>query len=322
MTRSFLSFSDITHEELNAIFARMKEIKSKTEGREKIGTLEGLVVGLLFEKPSTRTSAGFQVATLRLGGHSLYFSSNELQLSRGEPIKDTARVLGADVDALVARVFSHDTLVQLAQYSNVPVVNALSDLEHPTQIVSDLFTILEVKGRLRDLRLAYIGDGNNVCNSLILGAATTGMQMVAACPKGYEPNQEILKRAQNVAKATGSVLKIVQSPAEAAKDSDVLYTDVWVSMGEEDEAQKRMRDFEGYQINSSLLKSAKEDAVVMHCLPAHRGLEITDDVLEGKRSVAWQQAANKQYGAAGILEFFLLQKKYLSKEAKSFGGIR
>ena len=310
MTRSFLSFSDITPKQLDAIFARMKEIKTQMKRREKMNRLEGQVIALLFEKPSTRTSAAFEVATLRLGGQPLYFSANELQLSRGEPIKDTARVLGADMDAIVARVFSHDTLVQLAKYSKIPIINALSDLEHPTQIISDLFTVLEVKGNLRNLKLAYIGDGNNVCNSLLLGAATTGMQMVVCCPKGYEPNPAVFAQAQKIASATGSVLKVLQNQAEAARDSDVLYTDVWVSMGEESQSERRMKDFKGYQINSSMLKLAKGDAVVMHCLPAHRGLEITDDMIEGNQSIVWQQAENKQYGAAGILDF-LLQKANL-----------
>ncbi len=322
MTNSFLSFSDITAEELTAIFGRMKEIKSKTRAREKIRTLDGLIVGLLFEKPSTRTSTGFEVATLRLGGNPLYFSSNELQLSRGEPIKDTARVLGADMDAIVARVFSHNTLAELAKYSNIPVINGLSDLEHPTQVVSDLFTISEVKEKLNDIRLVYVGDGNNVCNSLLLGAATTGMRMVASCPQGYEPNQEILTRAQNIAKGTGSILEIVRNPEEAVKDADVLYTDVWVSMGEENETKKRMKDFEGYQINSAMLKLANEDVLVMHCLPAHRGLEITDEAIEGRSSIVWRQAQNKQYGAAGILEFFLTQEKHLTKETRSLADLR
>ena len=305
LTRSFVSFSDISNDELKTILDRVREIKSSIKRREKLTTLADAVVGLLFEKPSTRTSAGFEVATLRLGGVPLYFSSHDMQLSRGEPVKDTARVLGSDLDGIVARVFSNSTVVELAQYSHIPVINGLSDLEHPTQVVSDLFTILEKKGTLQGLKLAYVGDGDNMCNSLLLGAAASGMNMNVACPKGYEPNGDILSRAEKTSAMTGARLNVVNSPSDAAKKADVLYTDVWVSMGEETEAQKRMTDFRGFQINSTLLEMAKEDAIVMHCLPAHRGLEITDDVIEGKQSAVWLQAENKLYGAAGVLEFFL-----------------
>ena len=305
MIRSFLSFSDISVEETAKILSRIGEIKKKSKNHEEIDSLEGKIIGLLFEKPSTRTSAGFEVATLKLGGHPLYFSSHELQLSRGEPIKDTARVLGADMDGIVARVFSHETLEQLAEYASIPVINGLSDLEHPTQVVSDLFTIMEVKQELRGLKLAYIGDGDNVCNSLLLGAAFTGMNMSIACPSGYEPNSEIFAKARTIAEQSGSKLEVIAEVEEAARNADVLYTDVWVSMGEETESQKRMKDFSGYQINSKLLSLAESDALVMHCLPAHRGVEITDDVIEGKQSAVWRQAENKQYGAAGVLECFI-----------------
>jgi ornithine carbamoyltransferase len=305
MTRSFLSFADITSRELLFIFKRSKEIKARIKRHEKLKTLDRKIVGLLFEKPSTRTSAGFEAATLRLGGHPLYFSSNELQLSRGEPVKDTARVLGGDLDGIVARVYSHETVAQLAKYSKIPVINALSDIEHPTQAVSDLFTITEVKGKLAGLKLAYIGDGDNVCNSLLLGAASTGMNMSVACPTGYDHDPEILAKAKQTAKKTNARLEIVRNPKGAVENSDILYTDVWVSMGEESQSKERMKAFRGYQINSDLLKLAKPSAVVMHCLPAHRGLEITDEMIEGSRSIVWRQAENKLFGAAGILEFFL-----------------
>jgi ornithine carbamoyltransferase len=192
--------------------------------------------------------------------------------------------------------------VELSQYSGVPVINALSDLEHPTQAVSDLFTIIETKGKLEGLKLAYIGDGNNVCNSLLLAAATAGMHMSVACPPGYEPNQTILSKADEIANDTGAKLTILSSPSAAAKGADVLYTDVWVSMGEEEQRQKRLEAFQGYQINSNLLTVTNDDSIVMHCLPAHRGLEITDEIIEGPRSVAWRQGENKLYGAASTLE--------------------
>lgn len=301
--KSFLTINDITKPELGKVLARAEKIKSSIRRGTPISSLRGKVVGLLFEKPSTRTRASFEVASRRLGGESIYLSANELQLSRGEPVKDTARILGGYLDGIVARVYSNDTVIQLAKYSGVPVVNALSDLEHPTQIVSDLLTIQEAKGKLRGLDLAYIGDGNNVCNSLLLGSALVGMNMTVGCPQGYEPNAAILAEAEKTASSTGARLKIEHDPGVAAKDADVLYTDVWVSMGDESSKEKRMRDFAGYQINSDLLKLARKNASVMHCLPAHRDLEITDDVIEGKQSIVWQQGENKLYGAAAVLEW-------------------
>jgi ornithine carbamoyltransferase len=305
--RSFLSVADASKPELDKILIRAKSIKAAIKRGRSLNTLRGKIAGLLFEKPSTRTRTSFEVAALRLGGESIYLSANELQLSRGEPIKDTARILGGYLDGIVARVYAHDTVAQLAKYSGVPVANALSDLEHPTQIISDLFTIREAKRKLKGLSLAYIGDGNNVCNSLLLGAAIEGMKISVACPEGYEPNQTVLNKAEQISKSTGGTIEIVRKPSEAANGADVLYTDVWVSMGDEASKEKRMRDFAGYQINEDLLKFAKRDASVMHCLPAHRGLEITDDVIEGKQSIVWQQGENKLYGAAAILEWLMRQ---------------
>ena len=306
--KNFLSVSDASKPEIDRVLARGKTIKASIKGGRSLSTLRGKIVGLLFEKPSTRTRTSFEVATRRLGGESIYLSANELQLSRGEPIKDTARILGGYLDGIVARVYLHDTVTQLAKHSGVPVINALSDLEHPTQIISDLFTIEEAKRRLKGLVLAYVGDGNNVCNSLLLGAAIEGMRFRVACPEGYEPNQAILKQAEEICRSTGGETKIVPKPSEAADGADVLYTDVWVSMGDESSKEKRMQDFVGYQINSDLLKLAKKDASVMHCLPAHRGLEITDEVIEGKQSIVWQQGENKLYGAAALLEWLLRRK--------------
>jgi ornithine carbamoyltransferase len=231
-------------------------------------------------------------------------SSNELQLKRGEPVKDTARILGSYLDVLVARVYEHQTVEELAQYAGIPVINGLSDFTHPTQAVCDLFTVLEVKGTLEGLKFAYIGDGNNVCQSLILGCALAGMNMVAACPEGYHPDQGILKSAEQIASKTGADIRVIEDPEEAAKSADILYSDVWVSMGEEEEKETKLKIFEGYQINATLLKAAAKDASVMHCLPAYRGLEITDDVMEGPQSIIWQQGENKMHGAAAILDFF------------------
>ena len=290
------------------MLTRAKAIKATIKRRGSLTALNRKIVGLLFEKPSTRTRASFEVAARRLGGDAVYLSSSELQLSRGEPIKDTARILGGYLDCIVARVYAHETVIQLAKHSKVPVVNALSDLEHPTQILCDLFTIQEKKGKLSSLKIAYIGDGNNVCNSLILGAALEGMKISVACPEGYEPKDAIVKKAEERARSTGAKIQIVRKPSEAAEDADLLYTDVWVSMGDESSKDARMEAFSGYQINSDLLKFAKNDASVMHCLPAHRGLEITDDVIEGSQSIVWQQGENKLYGAGAVLQWLLLQK--------------
>ena len=306
--KSFLSVADASKLEMDRVLARAKAIKTVIKRGRSLATLRGKIAGLLFEKPSTRTRASFEVAARRLGGDSIYLAANELQLSRGEPVKDTARILGGYLDGIVARVYSHDTVMQLAKYSRVPVINALSDLEHPTQIVSDLLTIQEVKGKLKGLKLAYVGDGNNVCNSLLLGGALKGMSISVACPAGYEPNATVLSEAEKTSRTAGGNIDVSHDPLQAAKDADLLYTDVWVSMGDEASKEKRMKDFNGYQINDDLLKVAKKDASVMHCLPAHRGLEITDDVIEGEQSIVWQQGENKLYGAASVLEWLMRQK--------------
>jgi len=301
--RSLLSVSDLSARELASVLERVKSLKPPMKRREALSELRGMAVGLFFEKPSTRTRTSFEVATVRLGGFPVYLAAEELQSSRGEPIKDTARILGGYLDVIVGRVYSHETLSTMAAFSGVPTLNGLSDLEHPTQAISDLFTINETKGKLKGLTLAFIGDGDNVCNSLLLGASLVGMNAVAACPSGFTPNPDVLRRAKENAKISGSTIRVVDDPREAAVGSDVLYTDVWVSMGEEKERARRLRAFRGFQINSEILKLASKNAVVMHCLPAHRGLEITDDVIEGKQSVVWRQAENKLYGAAAALEF-------------------
>lgn len=306
--RSFLSVADASKQEIDRVLTRAKTIKATIKRGKSLSRLSGKIVGLLFEKPSTRTRASFEVAARRLGGESIYLSAAELQLSRGEPVKDTARILGGYLDGIVARVYAHDTVVQLAKHSKVPVINALTDLEHPTQIISDLLTMQEAKGKFTGLKLGYIGDGNNVCNSLLIGSAIEGMKMSIACPEGYEPNAAILKQAEEQCRSTGGEITIVHKPSLAANGADVLYTDVWVSMGDEASKEKRMRDFNGYQINSDILRIAKKDVSVMHCLPAHRGLEITDDVIEGSNSIVWEQGENKLYGAAAVLEWLLGQK--------------
>ena len=298
--RNILSVAGLSKNEIYAILEETKRLKN-LPFKKTSSLLQGRALGLLFEKPSTRTRTSFEVAMFQLGGNTIYLRSDELQLRRGEPIKDTARVLSRYLNGLVIRTYKQETLDQFAEHSGIPIINGLSDLEHPTQILCDLYTILEEKEELEDLKLAWIGDGNNVCNSWILACGKIGIDMVAACPKGFEPNTQILERARKCAETSGSKLSIVNDPREAAKGADVLYTDVWASMGQEEEVKERQRAFEGYQINNALIKMAKEDAVVMHCLPAHRGMEITDEALEGKQSIVWEQSENKLHGAKAIL---------------------
>ncbi|MCJ7682898.1 MAG: ornithine carbamoyltransferase [Desulfobacteraceae bacterium] len=305
MARSFLTANDLSSEDLFAIFERARILKEAIKKRKTLDVLRNRVIGILFEKPSTRTRTSFESAVLRLGGAAIYLPTNDLQIKRGEPIEDTGRMLGSYLDAVIVRVYTHKTVEDFSRYSGIPVINGLSDLEHPTQAVCDLFTILETKGEVRGLTLTYIGDGNNVCHSLLLICALAGMNMNVACPEGYSPRPDILNKANEIAAKTGAKMEVLDNPKEAAKGSDILYTDVWVSMGEEGEEETKLNAFEGYQINADLLSIASKDALVMHCLPAHRGQEITSDVIEGPQSLVWQQAENKMHGAAGILDYFL-----------------
>jgi len=263
--------------------------------------LKGKTLAMIFEKSSTRTRVSFEVAMTQLGGHAIFLSPKDLQLGRGETISDTAKVLSRMVDCIMYRAFKHDMMLELANSATVPVISALDELEHPCQTVADLMTIKEQKGKFKGLKLAYVGDGNNVCNSLMLGSAMVGMDFVAACPKGYEPDAKLLKQAEKIAKKKGCSIKVVEDPVEAASKADVLYTDVWVSMGMEDETKERERIFRPYQLNVGLLKKAKKDCMVLHCLPAHRGLEITDEVMDGPRSFVLDQAENRMHTEKAIL---------------------
>jgi ornithine carbamoyltransferase len=297
--KDILSVSDLSRKEILSFLEKTKELKRNAKQRKNL--LSGRILGLLFEKASTRTRASFEAAMMQLGGQVIYMRPDELQLGRGEPIKDTARVLTEYLDALVLRTYRHNTLKEFADYCDIPVINGLSDLEHPTQILCDLYTISEARSQLEGLNLAWIGDGNNVCSSWLLGAGVMGMNIRVATPEGYEPNRNILEKAMGLADESDSKIETTTDPKKAARDADILYTDVWISMGQEKEAEKKMKAFQGYQISSDLLKAAKEDVIVMHCLPAHRGMEIAENVLEGKRSIVWQQAENKLHGAKAIL---------------------
>jgi ornithine carbamoyltransferase len=303
--RDFLSVSDFDQSEIHTVLKSIKKLKPVAPGGTPARILAGKVVGLLFEHPSTRTRVSFESAAMRLGADVLYMRPDELQLRRGEPIKDTARVLSGYLDALVYRTSEHETLVDLAENASMPIINALSNIEHPTQALSDLASIEDEKGSLEGLKLAWVGDGNNVCHSLMLACATVGMNMSIATPPDYQPSAEIAKEANELAQKSSSKIWFTDDPVKAVEGADVLYTDVWVSMGQDKERMQRVMDFEGFQINHELLSEAKPDAVVMHCLPAHRGQEITAEVLDGPKSIAWKQADYKFHGAKGILASLL-----------------
>jgi len=268
-------------------------------------SLAGRILALLFEKPSLRTRLSFEVAMRYLGGHCLYFSPQEVGLGVREPVRDVARVLARHVDVIAVRAFAHSTLEEMARYAKVPIINALSDQEHPTQALGDLLTIWEVKGQLQGVTLAFVGDANNVARSLCLAAAMAGMHFRIASPPGYGMPDDVLVEARRHAQASGGSVATFAHPQEAVAGADVVYTDVWVSMGQEAEAEARRLAFAGFQVNSQLMSLARPDAVFMHNLPAHRGEEVTDEVIEGQRSVVWQQAENKTHAIKALLTLLL-----------------
>ncbi len=302
MKKDFLTINDLPAEEIEGLIKRAIELKSGVDKNKC--PLIGKSIGLLFEKPSTRTRVSFEVAIYQLGGQSIYLSPKELQLHRGEKISDTARVLSRYLNAIILRTYYHNTQEEFAKYASIPVINGLSELHHPCQVLADIMTIKEKKGTLKGIRMAYIGDGNNVANSLVEAALKIGIELVIACPEGYEPNPEILDTARTTSHTGGDVI-ILRNPKEAAARADVIYTDTWVSMGQESEAEKKKVKFRGYQINSDLLKCAKRDVIIMHCLPAHRGEEITDDVMDGPNSVVFDQAENRLHTEKALLEFLV-----------------
>jgi ornithine carbamoyltransferase len=294
---NLLSISDLSFNEINELLDMADDLKVKRSKGKIVEMLKHKSLGMIFEKSSTRTRISFEVAMAELGGHALFLSYRDLQLGRGETVGDTAQVISRYVSCIMARVISHSTLEELAEYSTVPVINALSDMEHPCQLLADLQTIREYKGRFKGLKFAWIGDGNNVCNSAILAAAITGMQMSVACPEGYEPDPDIIAKARGM----GGSVEVVAAPEEAAADADVLYTDVWVSMGDEDEKEQRLHDLGPYQINDALVNFARDDCMVMHCLPAHRDEEITSEVLTGTHSAVLDQAENRLHAQKALL---------------------
>ncbi|MHB0868526.1 MAG: ornithine carbamoyltransferase [Chloroflexota bacterium] len=301
--RSFLSVADLSRGDFVQVLERAAVLKEETKRGQWRTELAGKTVALLFQKPSLRTRVSFEQGVRQLGGHALYLSPAEVGLGERESVADVARVLSRYVECIVARTNRHSDQELLARYATVPVVNALSDSSHPCQCLADLLTVREKKDRLAGLTMAYIGDGNNVLHSLILGAAKVGLQLRVACPAGYEPKSSVVELAQADREATGATFTLLESPAEAATGADILYTDVWTSMGQEAENAVRKAAFAGYRIDEDLLKLAQPDAIVMHDLPAHRGEEITDEVIDGAQSVVFDQAENRLHAQKGLLSW-------------------
>jgi len=303
--KSLASLNDLTREEIEQILKTSELLKLQLLRGQDHPLLKGKTLAMIFEKPSTRTRVSFEIGMWQLGGYALYLSSTDLQLGRGETIADTAQVLSRYANGIMARVFAHQTILDLVKYSRVPVVNGLSDFSHPCQGLADLFTVYEKKGRLSGLKLAYIGDGNNVAHSLLYGCSKTGMNIVLGCPKGYEPNPKVVSEAKKDAKKNGCEVKVTNDPREAVKGADVVYTDVWASMGKEKEHDERVKILKPYQVNTELVKGAKEDYIFMHCLPAHRGEEVTNEVADSKNSVIFDQAENRMHTQKALLALII-----------------
>ena len=305
MKKDLLAVSDLTPRDVENILKRSAALKKLRRQGKAHTTLKGKTLGMIFEKSSTRTRVSFEAGMYQLGGQALFLSSNDLQIGRGEPVADTARVLSRYLDGIMIRTFAQATLEELARHATIPVINGLTDLHHPCQALADLFTVREKKGKLKGLKLAYVGDGNNVANSLIEACVKMGMHISIGCPHGYEPDAGVMREARQEASRTGSELRIVNDPAQAVKDADAVYTDVWASMGQEAEHAVRVRAFQGFQIDAKLMENAKAKAIVMHCLPAHRGEEISAEVIDGRQSVVFDQAENRLHTQKAVLEMLM-----------------
>ncbi len=296
MKRDILSVADMQNDFEDIIDLSIKLKKDRT-----IKFSEKKLLGMIFEKPSTRTRISLEAAMEQLNGHAIYLSPKDMHLGDGETIADTARVMSRFLDVISYRAFDYMNVRELAKYATIPVLNALDNMEHPMQIVADFMTIMEKKNRFENLKMAYVGDGNNVVNSLLLAAAITGMDISVACPEHHDPNQDILYRAKDIALKTGSRIEIVRDPRTAVDSSDVVYTDVWVSMGEESEKEKKEKAFKNFQVNEALMDFADKNYIFMHCLPARRGLEVTDEIIDGIHSVVFDEAENRLYSEKGVI---------------------
>src|SRR3954454_21873906 len=299
--RHFTRVADWSGDELKRVLELADELKEQQKRREEHHLLPGRTLGMIFQKPSTRTRVSFEVGIAQLGGTGLYLSAGELQLGRGETFKDTAAGLSRYLDAIMIRTFAQQDVEELARHASIPVINGLTDSAHPCQALTDVMTIRERLGRLEGVTLVYLGDGNNVCASLMVAAAKLGMNFRAATPKGYEPSAEAVEIAREAAAGTGAAVELFDDPGEAAAGADVLYTDVWTSMGQEDERERRLRDLAGFGIDEELLRLAGNDAIVLHCLPAHYGEEITEQVLYGPQSAVWDEAENRLHAQKALM---------------------
>lgn len=300
--KDMLSIHDLSVDDVQEILALAKELKAKQKAGIEHHLLKGKTLGMIFEKSSTRTRVSFETGMYQLGGQALFLSNRDLQLGRGEPIKDTARVLSRYLDGIMIRTFGHERVVEMAKYASIPVINALTDLLHPCQVLTDLLTIQEHKGKnLKGLKMAYVGDGNNMTNSYMYGCAKAGMTFVAATPEDYRPDEQVVKNAIEDAKATGASITLVTDPKEAVKDADIVVTDTWASMGQEAEHDMRKKIFAPYQVNKELLQGADKRVIVMHCLPAYRGEEITEEVFEANADVIFDEAENRLHTQKAIM---------------------
>jgi ornithine carbamoyltransferase len=299
--RDFLTLKDFTRQEIEEMVNLGIDLKAKQKAGIPTPILAGKTLGMIFQKSSTRTRVSFEVGMYQLGGSALFLSTNDLQIGRGEPIKDTARVLSRYLDGIMIRTYSHADVEELAEYADIPVINGLTDDYHPTQIIADLITIQEHKGKLEGIKFAYVGDGNNMTHSLMIGCAKVGMDVTVACPDGYMPNPEIVALAQGYAAESGGSVTVMHDPKEAVKSVDVVYTDTWASMGQEAEKEIRKKAFAGYQVDDAMMALAKPDAIFMHCLPAYRGMEVTDEVIESPQSVVFDEAENRLHAHKAIM---------------------
>ncbi|MDF1612463.1 ornithine carbamoyltransferase [Stygiobacter electus] len=303
--KSLIEINDLSLEEIYQIFDLSATLKQDRLIGKKHHVLEGKKLGMIFSKPSTRTRVSFEVGIYELGGIGLYFNQNDLQLKKSESVSDTAKVLSRYLDGIMIRTFEHQDVIDLAKYGSIPVINGLTDLHHPCQVLTDLFTILEKKRKLQGLKLAYIGDGNNMAHSLLHGCSKVGMDISIASPSGYKPLDFVVEESMKNAKYMGSKIEILENPIEAVKNADIIYTDVWASMGQEKEAEERKKKFIKYQVNPELVKHAKEDYLFMHCLPAHRGDEVVDEVADSANSVIFDEAENRLHVQKAIMALVL-----------------
>lgn len=303
--KHFLTLADFSPEVIHHLLNKAQMMKQGNYIDEKPLPLQGKILGLIFEKSSTRTRVSFEAGMLQLGGHALYLNSGDMQLGRGESIADTAKVLSHYVDAIMIRTFSHSKIEELAQHATIPVINGLTDLAHPCQALADMLTLKETKGQLKGLKLVYVGDGNNVAHSLMIASAKLGVHFTIACPKGYEPAEKVVAAALSFAKESGASVTVTNDVKEAVQKADAIYTDVWTSMGQEAENEQRLKIFENYQVNDELVQYADKDFVFLHCLPAHRGEEVTASVIDGAQSAVFEQAGNRLHVQKALLSELL-----------------